>query len=192
MEFFKKKNYTVQICVRTTSNKLCPSVSVFGTDTWPNLFCMWFILLKWCDSIRPIHDTTLQSASECLFQVLGRIMLKFQLGDLPVRVHFGFGDNLALLLLVETSFTVRFVKRILQMECCIVYIRFCLVPAISEYKLQYDPLTALKNDLDTEISTEDLTGNSTYDCGHMYTACKSINLQVRRPLVHYCLESHQA
>lgn len=74
----------------------------------------------------------LRSASDSHLQVIGKITQFVQLGDFHVRAHFGFVDNLALLLRIGTSCIGIFVKEEFQMESCIVPVCFRPVTGISE------------------------------------------------------------
>lgn len=108
----KKKNWYVHMCVGMVSKILRRSVSVVDTGDGSNLIRTSFIPLKWHGCICPIHDVSVQ--------VIGKVMMFVQKGDLHVRLHFGAVHNLTVLLLVGTSLIARFVRDIFLMERCMV------------------------------------------------------------------------
>lgn len=63
-----------------------------------------------------MHKMSLRSASDSPAQVMGKVMLLVQLGDLHVRVPFNMVDSLAVPLFVVTQFIGRLVNRIFSME----------------------------------------------------------------------------
>lgn len=143
------------MCVGITSNILQPSYSVFDAGAEPNLACTLFIQLKWRDCIPPIHNVFLRTVSDSPAQVIGKILLFVQLGNLHVRVHFDLLDNLALPLIFGTPFIDKFALGISLMERYIFPLQSRAVVIISEYTPLSDPLAVLQSDLDAEINTED-------------------------------------
>lgn len=92
---------------------------------------------------------SLKSASDRPFQVICKITLFAQLGELPVRVCFDVVVNLALLLLVETTFIDRFVEGSFPMKRFKDSIWSRAVRTISEYNPPSDLQVVLHTNLDT-------------------------------------------
>lgn len=86
--------------VKITSNISRPLVSGFDTGPVPSLVRTSFIPLKRCHCIRSIHKTSLRSGFESPVQIIGKMMLFIQLGDLHVRAHIDVMDNVAVPLVI--------------------------------------------------------------------------------------------
>lgn len=97
---------------------------------------MWPLVLtspaKWCNHIRPTRNMSLKSASDVLVTDIGKVMLFAKLGDVYVCVHLGVVDNLAVPLLIRTSFIKIFFSGIFPIEHRIVSIWSCLVAITSK------------------------------------------------------------
>lgn len=76
----------------------------------------FFLLVKWCDCIRPIDNMSLKLASNEHVKAIGKIIPFVQLGDLHLCAHFGVMNNLAVPPLIGTSFINSFVKGKFHME----------------------------------------------------------------------------
>lgn len=92
-----------------------PTIRVLDSGVRSNLVRTPFLPVKWRDGIRPIYNMSLKSSWNNPVNVIVKIMLFVQLGDLNVRVDCGVVDNLAVPL-IETSFMERFVKAIFPIE----------------------------------------------------------------------------
>lgn len=134
-----KMNYKVHMHVRSTSNTIRPLVIVFHTGAGPNKIRTSFIGLNWCNCILPIHNMSLQIAFGIPVQIICKIMMFIQLGDLHGRLHLGVVDNLAVPLLVVASFIDRSVKVIFHIGHHMVFICSRPVANISEYTSLSDP-----------------------------------------------------
>lgn len=96
--------------VVVTSNMLRQTASIFDTAAKPNLVCMSFVPAKLRDYIYVIHNTFLKFASKSPVNVLGKVMVFVQLGNLKVYIHIEAVYSLAVLLLIGTLLMDNFVK----------------------------------------------------------------------------------
>lgn len=110
---FKKDSYNGHVCVRVEAGMSRPTVSVFITGAGPNLVRPYIFPVKWRDYTCPIYNLSLKYMSNSLVHVINKITPFDQPGDVHVRVHFDILDNLAVLLLIGTSFLNRFLTEIL-------------------------------------------------------------------------------
>lgn len=138
------------MCVGITSNMSGPTVSVFDTGARPYLVRSSFLPVKCRDCIRPIHSTSLKSASNNTVHVIGKIMLFVHLRDLHVLAHFSVADSLSVPLLTGTVYIDRFFKVKLSMERCIVPIWSRTVATTSEYTSPSDSTQTLRQIVTTD------------------------------------------
>lgn len=111
-----KKNFRVQICVGILSNMSRPTVCVFDAGAGSNLVCTSYLPVNRFKRICPIQNMSLRPASNNPRRHHRKIILSIQPGDIHVFVDIGAVDNLAVPLLIGTSFIDRFVKEIYPME----------------------------------------------------------------------------
>lgn len=102
---------------------------------------------------------SIKSAANTPVNVIGKIMLFLQLGDLHLRVNFSVADNLAVPLRITMSFIDRFVKGIFLMERRIIPIQSRLVAIISGHSFPSHPLAVQKNDSNAGTDTDFQQGN---------------------------------
>lgn len=100
----------VHKCVKSSSNILKPSASIFNTGTEPILFRISFPAFELRDHVRPIYEMSLKSTLISIVNVIGKILLFVLLGDLRIRVHISVVDNPAISLPKGKSFIDGFVK----------------------------------------------------------------------------------
>lgn len=72
---FKEKNYKVHLCVLFTSSILRSTVSIFRTGAGPILACMSFLLVKWRNCVRTIHNRSQMSISSSPFPFMDKVSL---------------------------------------------------------------------------------------------------------------------
>lgn len=93
-------------------------------------------------------------ASEGPVQVKCKTVLFVQLEDLHFHVYYGVVGNLAVRLLVRSSFIAGFVTEMRQMEHCIILIWLLSVETVSVFTSAPGTLALLQADLDVEKYTE--------------------------------------
>lgn len=106
----------------------------------------------------PQHVSQVRLKQPC--QRHTRVILFFQLGDLHVRVHFGFVSNFAVRLLIRTFFIDSFVKGLFLVERRTVRIWPRPVAIFSESTPPSNPLAVSQTDSDAETSTDERQDNS--------------------------------
>lgn len=99
--------------------------------------------------------TSHKSASTKRVIVIGKIMLFDQLRDLRLRVTFCVFDNLAVPLLIRTSFLNKFVKSNFLMKWLVVPIRSRPVPFIFRYMSAWDMMSIPHKESDAKTIPED-------------------------------------
>lgn len=97
---------------------------------------------------------SLRSTLDSLVQIIGKIILFIQLGQLYVGVQFGVVDYLAGMLLGGMSFIDKFGKQNFSTERGIVPIQYRSVAIISEYTPPSDLLVVLQTESNIEIIAE--------------------------------------
>lgn len=95
---------------------MLPTVGILDTGAGPNLVDSQLLPLSWSSKVKPVADPGLTAAGKQTITVEGVILLHVQLGDLRVRVWFGVVKNLAVSVLLGTSFIDRFVTGIFPPE----------------------------------------------------------------------------
>lgn len=116
----------------------------FDIGAGPNMVRTFFLLLKWRDRTRTIHNRYLNSASDSPVHVIIKTMLFDQLHNLHLRVYVNVMDQLAVPLHIGKLFIDRFIKGLFRMDRQIFLIQFCPATTISEYTPASDPLAVLQ------------------------------------------------
>lgn len=91
---------------------LRPSVSVLHTGAGPNLVQSSCFPVRWSERLCSNQKLSLKSAANIHVNVMGKVMLIFQLQDLHLRGQFCVVKNFTLPLPITTSFLDRFAKGI--------------------------------------------------------------------------------
>lgn len=114
--FFRKPTYRVRISVGVTSQSMMTVASLFDTGAGPNLVNKSFIPRNWHRYVEPIEQPQLRTATREHVNVEGVIPMFVRIGDLRVRAWFGVVENLAVDILVGTSFIDRCIRGIFPTE----------------------------------------------------------------------------
>lgn len=119
--------------VRITSNIFRLRVSVLNTGAGTGFIRTSSGPVKWHYRIRSIHNISFKSASMSLTNILDKIILSIQLGNLQVCLHFTARDKLAVRLQIRKLSFNRSVNGIFPIDRRIVSIQSRLVVIILEY-----------------------------------------------------------
>lgn len=112
---FNKRDYKVAIAIELNSLRMCPVNGVFETSAGPNLLHADMVKLDWKSPIRVIDKRRLSSAINQKVEDVDTI-IHINMGEARVRVTFGIIKNLAVPVLLRTSFIAKFVKGIFPTE----------------------------------------------------------------------------
>lgn len=139
--------------VGITYGSLRPTVNLHvGPGT--NLLCTSLYPVKGRGCNHAIRIKTLKYAVKSPSSAIDKAMLFSQLSDLHVLVNLGDTNNLALTVLVGTSFFDGFVEKRLTMERSIAPIRSCPVAIIENYEHTSDPRAVVQTATKDETSAD--------------------------------------
>ena len=152
---FQKRNYKIRISWGTKSNSLSPKTVVLDTGAGPNLVNRNDLPREWMKKIRLIRNVKLTSASRNAMNLVGVLPLFIRMGDLKVRVWFGVVENLAVPVLLGTSYIDRFVQGIFPQERKVVPNDSRPVAILSSFAV--DPTTNMVIDEDEVLTVDENT-----------------------------------
>lgn len=110
--FFRRATYRVQTSVVMSSNAMLTVESLFGTGPGPDLVNKDFLPPAWRESMESIKSATRRTVQRYVVSIEGTIPLFVHMGTLSVRASFGVVNNLALDVLLGTSFIARRPRRV--------------------------------------------------------------------------------
>lgn len=113
---FNKMKYKVSISVSLMDNKMHPVNSTFDTAAGPKLVREGLLEAEWLKAVQANNRPPLRNVINQKISVVETIHLLVRMGDSRVRVRLGVVRNLAVPVLLETSFIDMFVKGIFSPE----------------------------------------------------------------------------
>lgn len=133
-----KKEYKAAISFVLTVSHIRPITSVFSTGNGPNLLQEDLIKLNWLPSIGTFDSPRLNSVTSQRVEVNGKITLHVWIGESRIRVSSGIVRNLAVSVLLDTSFVYKFIKRISPFDSKIVSSNSPPRPIFTVHKVETD------------------------------------------------------
>ena len=110
------RNYKLRMSWGINSKSLLPQTVILDTGAGPNLVDYGRLPEKWKKKIKKVKRVSMTSASKDKMNLVGVIPIVIRLGDLKVRVWFGVIEELAVPVLLGTSFADRFIQGIFPQE----------------------------------------------------------------------------
>lgn len=104
----------ISVCLM--AHKMHPLTSVFDTGARPNIIVEDILETERLKSIQANSSPSLRNATNQKLSAVEAVTLYIKISDSRIRVPFGFVRNLALKVLLETSFIGRFVKSIFRLK----------------------------------------------------------------------------
>lgn len=112
MALFSGSTYNVKMTVGTDSTLMYPVVSFIDTGGAPNLIDAVFIKSQWNSRIERLDTPRVRASSEKSLPVRRTMLLQVRICVLCARVWFTILDNLAVGLLLGTSFIICYIRPI--------------------------------------------------------------------------------
>lgn len=128
--FFTKPTYQACLAVYITSRAMFVVTSLLDTGAGPNLVNNAFLPREWQRKVVSTPSPSLRTATRETVKVEGIVRTFVQIGDLRVRAWSGVVENLAVDILLGTSFIDRFIISILAGERKVVPYHSCSVSII--------------------------------------------------------------